>query len=112
VPIHDAAKDFKRSGIGTTKGDETRTCPYRWPPDTSEDSPQSRRYSAGRGVLGVGRVALGHWRYAGGFGGLVTAGVKMSMIDGDVGNGWQNADGATIVQNCLNESEILRWVSR
>ena len=41
----------------------------------------ARRYSAGRGVLGVGRVALGHWRYAGGFGGLVTAGVKMSMID-------------------------------
>ena len=27
------------------------------------------RYSAGRGVLGVGRVALGHRRYAGGFGG-------------------------------------------
>jgi hypothetical protein len=28
------------------------------------------RYRAGRGVLGVGRVALGHRRYAGGFGGL------------------------------------------
>jgi hypothetical protein len=42
---------------------------------------KKRRYSAGRGVLGVGRVALGHLRYAGGFGGLVTAGVKMSMID-------------------------------
>src|ERR1700730_12631999 len=37
--------------------------------DAARTDRTAGRYSAGRGVLGVGRVALGHRRYAGGFGG-------------------------------------------
>ena len=54
-------------------------------------APDNRtRHSTSCGILGIGRIALGHGRYAGGFGGLElkrsdaqgrAANGKMSMID-------------------------------
>src|SRR6202045_447080 len=66
----DAVTRVLAKGLGPRKLGVNSINPGLIEADAARADRTAGRYSARRGVLGVGRVALGHGRYAGGFGGL------------------------------------------